>query len=146
MLYICQLEGESSHRLLAVLLDALTPCQIPNLVFRILQSVGNLCYLPIGVGMFLSSAVHGRILDAEYRRMRQRWLVGRGPDEGEKGPTGFPIERARLRLIPLHILVFAGCVIGWGWSLEAGVHLAAPLCLSLPSTLTFGLLPCFCTC
>ncbi|KAL1668771.1 major facilitator superfamily domain-containing protein [Schizophyllum commune] len=28
----------------------------------------GLCYLPIGVGMFLSSAVHGRILDAEGRR------------------------------------------------------------------------------
>ncbi|KAL1744433.1 major facilitator superfamily domain-containing protein [Schizophyllum fasciatum] len=93
----------------------------------------GLCYLPIGVGMFLSSVVHGRILDAEYRRMRQRWLIKGGSGDGE-----FPIEHARLRLIPLHVLVFSGCVIGWGWSLEAGVHLAAPLCLSLPIGYTFN--------
>ncbi|KAL1760343.1 major facilitator superfamily domain-containing protein [Schizophyllum commune] len=39
----------------------------------------GLCYLPIGVGMFLSSAVHGRILDAEGRwasRLSVRVCVG----------------------------------------------------------------------
>ncbi|KAL1743184.1 major facilitator superfamily domain-containing protein [Schizophyllum fasciatum] len=99
----------------------------------------GLCYLPIGSGMLISSAVHGRVLDAEYRRMRRRWVTGQ--DGGEKGALDerdFPIERARLRLMPLHVAVFAASVIGWGWSVQAGAHLAAPLVLQLPIGYTFN--------
>ncbi|KAL1682314.1 major facilitator superfamily domain-containing protein [Schizophyllum commune] len=100
----------------------------------------GLCYLPIGSGMLISSAVHGRVLDAEYRRMRRRWTEEQKGD-GEKGTLDerdFPIERARLRLMPLHVAVFAASVIGWGWSVQAGAHLAAPLVLQLPIGYTFN--------
>ncbi|KAL1668762.1 major facilitator superfamily domain-containing protein [Schizophyllum commune] len=94
----------------------------------------GLCYLPLGCGMLTGSLVHGRVLDAEYRRMHRRWTAQQSAD-AEKGiasGTSFPVEHARLRLMPLHVAVFASCVIGWGWAVQAGAHLAIPLVLQLP--------------
>lgn len=100
----------------------------------------GLCYLPIGSGMLISSAVHGRVLDAEYRRFQRRWIAD-GESDREKGVSGerdFPIERARMRLLPLHVVVFVASVIGWGWCVQAGVHLSGPLILQLPIGYTFN--------
>ncbi|KAL1700891.1 major facilitator superfamily domain-containing protein [Schizophyllum commune] len=94
----------------------------------------GLCYLPLGCGMLTGSLVHGRVLDAEYRRMHRKWTVQQAADV-EKGVTSgksFPVEHARLRLMPLHVAVFSSCVIGWGWAVQAGAHLAIPLVLQLP--------------
>ncbi|KAI4519271.1 MFS general substrate transporter [Schizophyllum commune Loenen D] len=84
--------------------------------------------------------VHGRVLDAEYRRMHRRWTAQQstdaeqsaGAEKGTSSVKSFPVEHARLRLMPLHVAVFASCVIGWGWAVQAGAHLAIPLVLQLP--------------
>ncbi|KAL1736539.1 major facilitator superfamily domain-containing protein [Schizophyllum commune] len=103
----------------------------------------GLCYLPIGSGMLISSAVHGRVLDAEYRRMRRRWTEEQKGD-GEKGAVtlderDFPIERARLRLMPLHVAVFAASVIGWGWSTNLARCSLAAIMTAVIDYITNGL-------
>ncbi|KAL1760334.1 major facilitator superfamily domain-containing protein [Schizophyllum commune] len=82
----------------------------------------GLCYLPLGCGMLTGSLAHGRVLDAEYRRMHRRWTAQQAADAEKGVPTSgksFPVEHARLRLMPLHVAVFASCVIGWGWAVQA---------------------------
>lgn len=47
----------------------------------------------------------------------------------------FPIERARLRTVPVMLVVYAACVIGYGWCLQRRVSLAGPLVLQFFSEL-----------
>ncbi|KAK0500560.1 major facilitator superfamily domain-containing protein [Armillaria luteobubalina] len=53
----------------------------------------------------------------------------------EKGETGiddnFPIEKARLRLVPLSMLIFAACCAGYGWCVQKRVNLSGPLLLQV---------------
>lgn len=83
------------------------------------ETVLGLCYLPTGAGMIIGSTVTGKVLDWEYDRIKKR--------------TGnaFTIEYARLRLMPYYLTLFVMCVIGWGWTIQAKAHMAAPLCLAV---------------
>ncbi|KAJ4335088.1 multidrug transporter [Didymella glomerata] len=83
------------------------------------ETVLGLCYLPTGAGMIIGSTVTGKVLDREYDRIKKR--------------TGdaFTIEYARLRLMPYYLTLFVMCVIGWGWTIQAKAHMAAPLCLAV---------------
>ncbi len=45
----------------------------------------------------------------------------------------FPIERARLRTVPYLLVLYAGCVTGYGWCLQRRVSLAGPLILQFLS-------------
>ena len=83
------------------------------------ETVLGLCYLPTGAGMIIGSTVTGKVLDLEYDRIKQR--------SGE----AFTIEYARLRLMPYYLTIFVMCVIGWGWTIQAKVNMAAPLCLAV---------------
>ncbi|KAH6642714.1 major facilitator superfamily domain-containing protein [Boeremia exigua] len=79
----------------------------------------GLCYLPTGAGMIIGSTVTGKVLDAEYARLKAR------------SGDAFTIEYARLRLMPYYLLLFVACVIAWGWALHARAHMAVPLCLAV---------------
>jgi multidrug resistance protein len=83
------------------------------------ETVLGLCYLPTGAGMIVGGVVTGKILDWEYARIKKT--------SGDK----FQIEYARLRLMPLYLLLFIICVIGWGWSIQAKAHMAVPLILGV---------------
>jgi len=83
------------------------------------ETVLGLCYLPSGAGMIIGSTVTGKVLDWEYGRIKKR--------SGE----AFTIEYARLRLMPYYLTLFVMCVIGWGWTIQAKAHMAAPLCLAV---------------
>jgi hypothetical protein len=95
----------------------------------------GLCFLAIGGGLTAGSLGCGRLIDREYKRFRARWvrrraeakveLAGAAFDESE-----FPIERARLRLLPLFIVPFLACVVAYGWCLQAAVHISGPLILN----------------
>jgi predicted MFS family arabinose efflux permease len=83
------------------------------------ETLLGICYLPTGVGMIIGSQVTGRLLDWEYAKIKRRI-----PD----GP--FPKEYARLRTMPLHLVIFVVTVVGWGLCLGKTVHIAVPLVLS----------------
>lgn len=79
----------------------------------------GLCYLPTGAGMIMGSTCTGKLLDWQYARIKA------------KAGDAFTIEYARLRLMPVYLAVFVGCVLGWGWSLHARAHIAVPLLLGV---------------
>jgi len=43
----------------------------------------------------------------------------------------FPVEKARLRLMPLWVAIFAATCAGYGWTLQAHASIAAPLILQI---------------
>lgn len=92
----------------------------------------GLCYLTIGGGMAIGTVLVGRALDADYARY-ERQLARKAMTEGREGgvaqPGGFPIEKARLRLVLPTFVVLIVCTVGLGWCYEARVHIAAPLVL-----------------
>ncbi|KAI1614907.1 major facilitator superfamily domain-containing protein [Exophiala viscosa] len=89
-------------------------------------SIG-LCYLATGGGMILGSSLTGKLLDLEYVRIKKR--RNRCGAESDEARIGFPIEKARLRLMPILLIIFLGCVISWGWCLKKRISIAGPLVL-----------------
>ncbi len=62
------------------------------------------------------------------------------PDGGKEGErdhndlSTFPIEHARLRSEPYFFCALIGSTIAYGWLLDKGVHLSAPLIMQFIST------------
>ena len=104
----------------------------------------GLCFLPLGGGMIVGSLVSGKLADSYYRKIRDDIIhQARSNSESdidintfEKGPT-FPIEKARLRVLPLIIFVYTTSVIGYGWALESRATIAVPLILQIFSEFRF---------
>ena len=100
----------------------------------------GLCFLPIGGGMFIGTSVSGKLLDAWYRRIRDSLIHEArtksekdvDPKALEKDPS-FPIEKARLQVLPYVVFVYTVCVIGYGWSLQSRVTIVVPLILQFIS-------------
>ncbi|KAI0776582.1 MFS general substrate transporter [Trametes elegans] len=111
------------------------------------ETTTGLCFLAIGGGMLVGGVVSGKVLDHEYRRFRDRLL--RQAEAQAEAETGmdperkarprdltaanmdewFPIEYARLRLMPALVAVYVAACVGYGWALQARVHIACPLVL-----------------
>ncbi|KAJ4486629.1 major facilitator superfamily domain-containing protein [Lentinula edodes] len=103
----------------------------------------GLCFLAIGGGMFLGSLTSGKVLDWEFGRIQKELVKEKGREKGiergegeelEQKKTGrydedFPIEKARLRLIPFFMIFFVGANLGYGWSIQRQVHISVPLIL-----------------
>ncbi|KAJ4463406.1 major facilitator superfamily domain-containing protein [Lentinula lateritia] len=101
----------------------------------------GLCFLAIGGGMFLGSLTSGKVLDWEFGRIQKEVVKEKGRGKGiergegeEQKKTGrydedFPIEKARLRLIPFFMIFFVGANLGYGWSIQRKVHISIPLIL-----------------
>ncbi|PCH33996.1 MFS general substrate transporter [Wolfiporia cocos MD-104 SS10] len=98
----------------------------------------GLCFLAIGGGMLIGGLITGRVLDYEYRRVKTQMIAAQEeqvdpekrikPDEVTK-EEHFPIERARLRLMPYYFGVFVVTCVAYGWVLHTKVNLAGPLIL-----------------
>ncbi|KAK0246309.1 major facilitator superfamily domain-containing protein [Armillaria nabsnona] len=99
------------------------------------QTQIGLCYLAMGGGMLFGSYVLGRVLDREYGKSRRSVMAVQGLGNMEKSETGiednFPIEKARLRLVPFSMLIFAACCAGYGWCVQERVNLSGPLLLQV---------------
>ena len=104
------------------------------------ETATGLCFLAIGGGCLIGGVVNGEVLDLEYRRAKRRALARIAADpECKLSPEDvtkeehFPIEQARLRLVPPLFAVFVVSAIGYGWCLKAGVSIAGPLVLQIIS-------------
>jgi len=98
----------------------------------------GLCFLPMGGGMIVGTWVSGKLADSYYRKIRDDIIrqAQSNSDSNidinalEKSPT-FPIEKARLQMLPLIIFVYAISLIGYGWALESRAAIIVPLILQI---------------
>ncbi|KAI0830472.1 MFS general substrate transporter [Trametes gibbosa] len=98
----------------------------------------GLCFLAIGGGMLVGGVVTGEMLDKEYQRVKRRMIRQATADPETKirpedvtKEEHFPIEYARLRLMPVFFALYVAACIGYGWCLQAGVNIAGPLILQI---------------
>ncbi|KAF9532127.1 MFS general substrate transporter [Crepidotus variabilis] len=93
----------------------------------------GLCFLGIGGGMAIGSTVMGKVLDIEYQRIKRTMRNKVGGEEAQASlayqEDDFPIELARLRLMPIYVVILAACCAGYGWALEKRVNIALPVVL-----------------
>ncbi|KAK0440244.1 major facilitator superfamily domain-containing protein [Armillaria borealis] len=92
----------------------------------------GLCYLSNGAGMILGAFSNGKLLDFDYHRARDKILrsaQGKTIDENVQSNDTFPLESVRLQWSPYFVIMYAACVIGWGWCVEKSALLVGPLIL-----------------
>ncbi|KAI0263476.1 MFS general substrate transporter [Gloeopeniophorella convolvens] len=98
----------------------------------------GLCFLALGGGMILGSTFSGSLMDARYRKIKDE-LVRRARVNAEKEvdvkalvqDVSFPIEKARMQVVPYVIAVMSAAVAGYGWCLQARVTIVIPLILQV---------------
>ncbi|KAL9716504.1 hypothetical protein Ac2012v2_000952 [Leucoagaricus gongylophorus] len=97
----------------------------------------GLCFLAMGGGMAFGSSMNGKLLDSQYESEKKRFLEQMRDSEKQIDPKNltripeFPLERARLSLIPLLIVVLAAATAGYGWAVEKHASIAGPLILHI---------------
>lgn len=88
----------------------------------------GLSYLPRGVGIIAGSYFTGKLMDHNYRAIACD--VGFTIDKKSGDDLlKFPIERARTRGSYIMLVISTATMIGYGWSVQRGVHPAVPLVL-----------------
>jgi hypothetical protein len=109
----------------------------------------GLCFLAIGGGMLFGTWLSGKLSDAYYRKIRDGIIrqarslseTDIDPKAIEQDPS-FPIEKARLQLLPCVMFVYIACVMGYGWSLQSKLTIAVPLILQTISKIVLSVLYC----
>ncbi|KAJ5902164.1 hypothetical protein N7495_002692 [Penicillium taxi] len=92
----------------------------------------GLCYLTTGAGMILGSTITGKMLDRDYAKIKAAYLDNREKSlQDSTQDEDFPVEYARLRTMPIHLFLFVGCAIAWGWCIERKLSIAGPLILQV---------------
>ncbi|KAJ7457887.1 MFS general substrate transporter [Mycena latifolia] len=91
----------------------------------------GLCFLAVGGGAVIGSLFCGKVLDWDYQRVRRSMPTTLDQADEKAGRTddAFPIEKARLRLIPALLAVFVATCIGYGWCIDRRTQIAGPLIL-----------------
>ncbi|KAI0782355.1 MFS general substrate transporter [Irpex lacteus] len=94
----------------------------------------GLCFLAIGGGMAIGSIFGGKVLDKDYRRIKSSLEEkARNDPESKIRPEdvtkeeNFPVEYARLRIVPLSFAAYIAASIAYGWCLDKRVNIAGPL-------------------
>ncbi|KAF8200049.1 major facilitator superfamily domain-containing protein [Mycena galopus ATCC 62051] len=87
----------------------------------------GLCFLTLGGGLAAGSLFCGRLLNWDYQKLRRTLQA----DDPAVVPVtdGFPIERARLRLLPACLALFVVSCVGYGWCIDKRTNIAGPLIL-----------------
>lgn len=99
----------------------------------------GLCFLAVGAGCAIGSFTNGRVLDADFRRIKAQFDAahpearGAAPRDLALVAPDFPIEYARLRTTPIYLGFFVAANVGYGWALQHAVHISCPLILSFIS-------------
>ncbi|KAF7357983.1 MFS domain-containing protein [Mycena venus] len=92
------------------------------------QTALGLCYLAIGGGMLIGSATSGQLLNWDYQRVK-RSISAKSEKTEISFPQdqSFPIEKARMRLVPILLTCFVACCVAYGWCIERHVSIGGPL-------------------
>lgn len=91
-------------------------------IYSLNETQIGLTFIANGVGSTVGTMVTGKILDIDYRRAKAKH-----ESEGQEQQTPFPLERARLRLIPILAGLQCAAILVFGWTLQYGVHISVPI-------------------
>ncbi|KAM0418658.1 hypothetical protein ACHAPT_012461 [Fusarium lateritium] len=86
----------------------------------------GLTFIANGVGSIIGTLITGKILDIDYRRVKAQHD---SHPVSEASQSEFPLEKARLRLVPLFSLLQCLSIILFGWTIHypRQVHIAVPI-------------------
>ncbi|KAF5638637.1 major facilitator family transporter [Fusarium sp. NRRL 25303] len=99
----------------------------------------GLTFIANGVGSMVGTLITGKILNMDYRRFKSRHdvRIASGSTENDVEPVNtrkmqendFPLETARLRLVPLFSLLQCASILLFGWTIQYPhrVHIAVPI-------------------
>lgn len=96
----------------------------------------GLTFIANGVGSMIGTLITGRILDMDYRQVKANYLeagaegtVQENSNHTTPGADAdhFPLEKARMRLIPLFVVLQCMSIILFGWTIQYTVHIAVPI-------------------
>ncbi|KAI8661192.1 hypothetical protein NCS55_00988800 [Fusarium keratoplasticum] len=87
----------------------------------------GLTFIANGVGSIIGTLITGKILDIDYRRVKTQH--DSSVTDPEASQSEFPLEKARLRLVPLFSLLQCLSIILFGWTIHYPhkVHIAVPI-------------------
>ena len=82
----------------------------------------GLTFIANGIGSMIGTLTTGKLLDIFYQRLKVK-------HDTEKHETSiaFPLEKARLRLLPLWCLLQIASITVFGWTLRYRVHVSVPI-------------------
>ncbi|KAI0154980.1 major facilitator superfamily domain-containing protein [Xylariaceae sp. FL1272] len=101
----------------------------------------GLTFIANGSGAIVGTLVTGKLLDADYRRVQtankaygseielgtENGEITAPPQSNQPDGLDFPLEKARLRLLPLFALLQCAAIIVFGWTIQHSVHIAVPI-------------------
>lgn len=99
----------------------------------------GLTYIANGVGSMMGTLITGKLLDIDYRKVKvqfeTQWNqndVEMGEEQAEANPgqdDRFPLEKARLRLVPIFATAQCLSILLFGWTIQYPdhVHIAVPI-------------------
>lgn len=100
------------------------------------ESQIGLTFIANGLGSMIGTLVSGRILDFDYGKVKAKFddKRRRGASDGHaltrlRTEVDFPLEQARLRLMPVFALIQCFAVLLFGWSIQYPdrISIAAPI-------------------
>ncbi|CAD0107879.1 unnamed protein product [Aureobasidium uvarum] len=97
--------------------------------YRLSSSKVGLTFLANGAGSIIGTLVTGKILDSDYKRLKQKALeMPRSTTDNNPDPNqNFLLEKARLRLIPLFSLLQSLAILTFAWTIRYHIHIAVPI-------------------
>ncbi|KPI43639.1 Quinidine resistance protein 1 [Cyphellophora attinorum] len=104
--------------------------------YRLSETQIGLTFIANGVGSMLGTLTTGKILDIDFQKIQRKLAEESGSDgTAPVDPTDpkFPLERARLRLMPAFTIVQVLSLLLFGWT----VHYSDKVPLAIPIISTF---------
>lgn len=96
----------------------------------------GLTFIANGAGSIIGTLITGKILDFDYHRIKSKHLEKGGEDGTSHTPKRsdetaefdtFPLEKTRMRLIPIFAIIQCVSIAVFGWTIHYAVHLAVPI-------------------
>jgi predicted MFS family arabinose efflux permease len=89
----------------------------------------GLTFIANGVGSMVGTLITGKILDKDYRRIKAKYEASLDAERRSRQEEDFPLEKARLRLVPTFSFLQCLSILLFGWTIQYPdkVHIAVPI-------------------
>ncbi|KAI0859547.1 major facilitator superfamily domain-containing protein [Xylaria cubensis] len=103
-------------------------------VYNISEAQVGFAFVANGAGSIIGTLITGKILDVEYGRAKADHSLAlpqrvseAGTEQSQRSDLIFPLEKARLRLLPILALLQCMSILTFGWTIQYRVHIAVPI-------------------